>query len=144
MDMPYTKAEYREMLQPMISHVAEQAQVTDAFLDRELYQIYMCTIWSQLTLNPGEAGLREEDLEPVHDTLNEAIAESLGTDHDLTACFRFVNSKAGEQAMARYQLAQTHKDLLLYFCSVILDPDGHRRWLEEQKEKLEKERPRFL
>ncbi len=141
--MRYTKDEYREMLQPMLSQVAEQAQVTDAFLDRELYQIYMCTIWSQLVLSPAEAGLVEEDLEPVHDTLSDAIADVLGADQDLTACFRFINSKAGEQAMARHRLAQTHKELLQYFCSAILDPEGHKRWLEEQKDKLDTGRPRF-
>jgi hypothetical protein len=47
----------------------------------------------------------------------------------VTECFRFINSKAGEQAMKEARLNQTHKELLLYFSSMILDPDGHRRWM---------------
>ncbi|GIS19205.1 MAG: hypothetical protein CM15mP120_11210 [Pseudomonadota bacterium] len=33
--------------------------------------------------------------------------------------------------MIEAKLNQTHKDLLQYFSSMILDPDGHKRWMEE-------------
>jgi hypothetical protein len=33
--------------------------------------------------------------------------------------------------MADASLTQTHKELLLYFASMILDPEGHKRWMEE-------------
>jgi hypothetical protein len=32
--------------------------------------------------------------------------------------------------MKNARLNQTHRELLLYFSSMILDPDGHRRWME--------------
>ena len=36
-----------------------------------------------------------------------------------------------EQAMKDARLTQNHKDLLLYFASMILDPDGHARWADK-------------
>jgi len=45
-----------------------------------------------------------------------------------------LNSKAGERAMQSARLNQAHKDMLLYFASMILDPDGHKRWLNEIKQ----------
>ena len=38
--------------------------------------------------------------------------------------------------MGEAQLNQTHKDLLQYFSSMILDPEGHKRWMEEIREDL--------
>ena len=32
--------------------------------------------------------------------------------------------------MQEARLTQNHKDLLLYFSSMILDPEGHRRWMQ--------------
>ena len=40
--------------------------------------------------------------------------------------------------MVEARLNQTHKDLLLYFSSMILDPEGHRKWADELKEKQKK------
>ncbi len=127
---------YRQLLQPLLEETEAHSIVADSFVDKDLYQLYVATIWSQLALQPEDAGLTEDDLEPVHDYLNQAIAPILGAGHDLTACFHFINSKAGEQAMNRYRLPPHHRDLLLYFCSAILDPEGHRRWAEEQNKKL--------
>ena len=68
----------------------------------------------------------------------EQIGDVLGSGADIRECFRFVNSKAGEGAMAAAQLTQRHKELLLYFSSMILDPDGHRRWMENVRNRLER------
>ena len=64
----------------------------------------------------------------------------LGHDQTLTECFRFINSKAGEAAMDRCHLTTTHRQMLLYFCSMILDPAGHKRWSAAQREQLSKPR----
>ena len=32
--------------------------------------------------------------------------------------------------MQAARLNQTHRELLLYFASMILDPDGHKRWMD--------------
>ena len=53
-------------------------------------------------------------------------------------------SDAGQAAMQEARLTRSHKDLLLYFCSLILDPEGHRKWAESVRDKLtsrERERP---
>ena len=50
--------------------------------------------------------------------------------------YRFISSKEGEKTMAEAKLNQTHKDLLQYFSSMILDPDGHKRWMAAIREDL--------
>ncbi len=139
--MTRTAPQLRALLAPVLAEVAAQAQLTDAFLDKELFQIYLATLWAQFTLDPQAAGLTEAELEPVHDVLSDHVTQVLGSGHDLRSCFAFINSKAGEQALARYQLSASHRDLLLYFCSLILDPEGHKRWSAEQRAKLQ-EQPR--
>ncbi len=114
----------------VLDDIEQRSCITDRFVDRDLYRLYLATLWANIVLNPDDAGLSEADLEPLHDYLNERAARVLGADGSLTECFRFVNSKAGEQAMQVARLNQTHKELLLYFASMILDPDGHKRWMD--------------
>jgi hypothetical protein len=38
--------------------------------------------------------------------------------------------------MREARLTQHHKELLLYFSSMILDPDGHKRWMDHVREAL--------
>ncbi len=131
-------ADYAARLQPVIDEIARRARVADTFIDKDLYRVYFATLWANLVMNPADSGLSEADLEPIHHYLNRnAIAPVLGPDQSLTECFRFINSKAGEQAMDRCQLGQTHRDLLTYFCSMILDPDGHRTWADQHREDLD-------
>ena len=82
-------------------------------------------------------GIEEDDLEPLHDIVVDEIADAIGAE-DLHEVFRFISSKAGEAAMAEARLTQSHKDLLQYFSSMILDPDGHKRWMEEIRSDLKK------
>ena len=89
-----------------------------------------------MVLSPGEAGIEEDDLEGLHDIVIADIQSVLGASEDLTTVFTFISSKAGEQAMVEAKLNQTHKDLLQYFASMILDPDGHKKWMDEIRETL--------
>jgi hypothetical protein len=130
--MTATETQLDRLLRPVLAEIERHSRVADTFIDKEIYQIYVATVWAQISLSPEDAGIAERDLEPLHDWLNKAIAPVLGEDKDIRACFQFINSKAGEQAMARYGVPGRHRDLLLYFCSIILDPNGHRRWAEEQ------------
>lgn len=123
---------------PVLAEVAERSLVAEAFLDKDLYRIYIATLWANVVLDPSDVGIEEADLETVHDLVNEQIGDVLGSDADIRECFRFINSKAGEGAMAAARLTQRHKELLLYFSSMILDPDGHRRWMENVKNRLER------
>ncbi|MFV2091416.1 MAG: hypothetical protein ACC642_12210 [Pseudomonadales bacterium] len=127
-----TVTDIRAQFSDVLDDIEGRSSVTDRFVDKNLYRLYLATLWANVVLNPVDAGLEEADLELLHEYLNERIAIVLGDAADITECFRFVNSKAGELAMNEAQINQTHRELLLYFSSMILDPDGHRRWMEEQ------------
>jgi len=120
---------------PVLDDLTERAAVTDGVLDREVYRILVATLWVNVVLAPGDAGLEDADLEPLHDVLNHRIAEVLGEGESLTACFRYLDSKNGERAMKEARLTPNHRDMLLYFASIILDPEGHRRWMEELRQR---------
>lgn len=121
-------------LDAIFDEIRGQAKVADTFLDRELYQLLACTVWSNLVMNPDDAGLAEADLEDVHDLMVSEIQSDLGPEADLKTCFAFLTTKAGEAAMQANKLSGTHKDLLLYFSSMILDPEGHKRWSDDLRE----------
>jgi len=116
---------------PVLEDIENRSQVAERFIDRNLYQIYIATLWSNVVMNPSEVGLTEDQLPDLHDLLNQRIASVLGEGAGLHSCFSFINSKVGERAMADASLTQTHKELLLYFASMILDPEGHKRWMAE-------------
>ncbi len=122
-------------LDAIFEQIRDQAKVADTFLDRERYQIMVCTVWSNVVMNPEDAGLEAADLEEVHDLMVQEIRHDLGPDADLKTCFAFLTTKAGEAAMHTNKLTGTHKDLLLYFSSMILDPDGHKRWSDDLRSK---------
>ena len=118
-------------LQPILADVRERATVAERFIDKDVYQISLATLWANVVLNPEELGFSEVDLEPTYELLSADVAALLGSGSDLKTCFAYLNSKAGEQAMLKARLNQTHKEMLLYFASMMLDPDGHRRWTDE-------------
>ncbi len=129
-------AALEEAFEPVLRDVADRASVAERFIDRNAYQIYIATLWANVTLEPSEVGIAEEDLETLHDVINKTVRQVLGGDSNITACFRFINSKPGERAMREARLTQNHKDLLLYFASIILDPEGHKRWTDDINQRL--------
>lgn len=116
---------------PLLDDLLRRAAVTETMIDKDRYRILMATLWAEVVLHPAGAGIDEGCLEPLHDVLNRRIAGVLGPSQSLTSCFRFLNGKAGDRAMKQARLTPEHRDLLLYFASMILDPKGHRRWMEE-------------
>lgn len=122
-------------LDAIFNEIRSQAAIADRFLDKDRYQVLVCTVWSNLVMNPEDAGLSEADLETVHDAIVGELQADLGPDADLKTCFAFLTTKQGEQAMLANKLTGTHRDLLLYFSSMIVDPDGHRRWSEQLRER---------
>lgn len=121
-------------LKPVLEDMVKRSTVAERFVHRDAYRITIATLWTNLVLKPEDAGIDEADLEAVHDLLSAEAQAVLGVDEDLTSCFAFLNSKQGEAAMKEAKLSKTHKDLLLYFCSMILDPDGHRKWMDRVRE----------
>jgi len=120
---------------PVFADIRERSSVAERFLDRDLYRVYVATLWANVVLSPDEVGLLEEDLEDLHDLLIEEISDAIGPHESLHPVFQFIASKAGEKAMAEARLTQSHKDLLEYFASMILDPEGHKKYMEEIRER---------
>lgn len=116
---------------PILDEVEKRACVADAFVDKEVYRILLATVWANVVMNPDEAGIDIADLEHAHDVINARARDVLGSDDAIKDCFRFVTSRAGEAAMDQARVSKTHRELLLYFSSMILDPDGHRRWMAD-------------
>lgn len=121
-------------LDAIFDEIRGQATIAETFLDRERYQLLVCTVWSNLVMNPDDAGIAEADLEEIHNLIVGEIKTDLGAEADLKSCFAFLTTKAGEAAMQANKLSGTHRDLLLYFSSMILDPEGHKRWSEDLRE----------
>ena len=90
----------------------------------------MATLWSNVVLSPEEVGLEEDDIEDLHDIILIELKDAIG-EQSLQDIFSFIASKAGERAMAEARLTQSHKDLLNYFSSMILDPEGHKKFMQQ-------------
>ena len=115
------------VFEPILAAAQKQASVADGVVDRDLYRIYLATLWANLALDPAAANIAETDLEGAHDAINSLARRVLGEEDAITAAFRFIDGKEGEQALARAKTTTRHRALLQYFCSMILDPEGHRQ-----------------
>ena len=47
----------RDSFQPVFSDIRERSMVVDRFIDRDLYRVYVATLWSNVVLSPDEVGL---------------------------------------------------------------------------------------
>jgi len=120
-----------ESFKPVFTDIRERSTVAERFIDRDLYRVYVATLWSNVVLSPEEVGLTEEDLEELHDILIAEISDAIGPQDSLHDLFAFISSKDGERAMGEARLTQSHKDLLQYFASMILDPSGHKKFMDQ-------------
>ena len=127
--------ELKEIFEPVFEDIRKRATVAERFLDRNLYRVYIATLWSNVVLSPDEVGIEEIDIEPLHDILLEEMTNAIGPQESMKELFQFISSKEGEKAMIDAKLNQTHKDLLTYFSSMILDPEGHKRWMDHIRKK---------
>ena len=114
----------------MFEDIRTRSTVAEKFIDRDLYRVYVATLWSNIVLSPEEVGLDEDDLPDLHDLLLDEIRDAIGPLESLHEIFKFISSKGGERAMQEARLTQSHKDLLQYFASMILDPDGHKKFMQ--------------
>ncbi len=128
-----------EQLRPVLEDITERSQLIEAFIDKDTYCILAGTVWANVVLDPGAAGLHEDDLPDLHDIIGHWSAPILGKEEGtIGGIFKFLNSKAGERAMQAAQITPNHKDLLLFFASMILDPEGHRRWTDAIRDRQTK------
>ncbi len=119
---------------PVFADIRQRATIADRFIDRDLYRVYIATLWSNVVLSPEEVGLDEDDLPDLHDILITEVNDAIGATTSLHDVFTFIASKDGERAMQEARLNQSHKDLLQYFASMILDPVGHKKFMDHVRD----------
>jgi hypothetical protein len=117
----------------------QNSSVAGTFIDKSRYQLFLCTLWSNLVLEPDQLDLEVEDLQQALHIVNQEAKKILGFEDSVTESFRFIASPAGEREMNQAKLPRNHRDMLTYFSSMILDPEGHRKWMEQVKQ----DNPRF-
>tara|TARA_B100000686_G_scaffold339724_1_gene414248 strand:+ start:610 stop:1008 length:399 start_codon:yes stop_codon:yes gene_type:complete len=117
------------LFDPVMEDIVERATVADSFIDKNIYKLLIAILWANVVLKPGDIGLEETDLEQVHELVNGYLKPILGNNESLHSIFKFINSRDGERTMKEARLTQHHKELLLYFASMILDPEGHKKWM---------------
>ena len=113
----------KELYAPIIDEILERCRITDEFIDKEKYQIFLATIWGNAVVDPNGAGLEEVDLEVLHDYLNIELQEIVGSGATLTTCFEFIVSKRGQDSLDRQKITSRHRAFLNYFARLILARD---------------------
>lgn len=115
-----TLEELHTMFTPAIDEIIDRCRISDEFVDKEKFQVMIATVWGNAVLEPGRSGLEEDDLEDLHDFLNEHVSRIVGPGEDVRACYEFIMSKAGEDSLTRQQVSANHKEFLHYFARLIL------------------------
>ena len=117
-----------------LEEARQRSRITDHLIDKDKYQLYLTSMWTNVVLEMDELGLTQEDLEPALEILNQHARDILGGQEPVIDAFRYLTSTEGEKLMEKEKLTSSHKQMLLYFASVILDPEGHKRWMETVKD----------
>ncbi|MBQ62293.1 MAG: hypothetical protein CMQ19_09490 [Gammaproteobacteria bacterium] len=112
--------ELRTRFTPALEEILGKCRISADLVDRELFQVYMATIWGNVVLDPQGSGLEEQDLSSLHDFLNEEIERVLGKGVDVTSCYDFIASKQGNESLERLGATSDHKEFLHYFARLIL------------------------
>ncbi len=111
--------ELRERFGPAVTEIIEQCQVADGFVDKDLFRVYIATIWGNAVLEPQKSGLVESDLASLHDYLNEEIPAILGNGENITSVYEYLTSKTGEESLERLQVGARHREFIAYFGRLI-------------------------
>ena len=82
-------------------------------------------------MSPESLGMDEADLESAFDIIESAAEQRLGGDNAVVDSFKFLTTKDGERCMEKAKLRKNHKDMLLYFASMMVDPERHRQYMDE-------------
>ena len=127
--------EIRERVLPLFIEIDKQCQVTEHFIDKERWRIYLATMWCNLVLEPESLGIEETDLETAFDVVEAEATKRLGGPDALVESFRFLTTKDGGVSMDKAKIRKNHRDMLLYFASMMIDPEGHRQYMEEIRKK---------
>lgn len=114
----------KQLVQPYLENMQSAATIQDTYLDKDAYRISMATLWAMAVNNPQRFNLEEEELEDLHDCINNVMCEVLMDDKiDLHSCFKFIDGKLGQQSMKRLKVPHDHQQFLLHFANLILGPN---------------------
>jgi hypothetical protein len=125
---------FPDLFDPVLAEIRERSAVADSFVDKELFRIYLATLWANAVTDPAGATLSEDDLEPFHDYLNERARELLGEDDAIRSTFEWLLHEDGAAALARLRVARAHRLVLERVGRLIVDPDGLRTRLGELRD----------
>ena len=103
-----------------MDEIIKRCSIAEGFVDKEQFQIMLATIWGNAVLDPSRSGIAESDLPDLHDFLNKHIADIVGPNNDMTSCFEFIVSKAGQESMDRQRVTIDHRKFLHHFAQLIL------------------------
>ena len=112
--------EIRARFQPAIDEIVASCGVSDNFVDKDQFRVYIATVWGNAALDPEKSGIVESDLPLLHDFLNEEIQMLLGKDQSVTSCYEYLSKKEGQEAMVRLKVNTQHQDFISYFARIIL------------------------
>jgi hypothetical protein len=112
--------EVRERFSASITEIIDGCMVEESFVDKDMFRVYIMTIWGNAVLEPERSGITADDLSVLHDYLNEEIAQILGAGVELTHCYEFIMTKPGEESLERLQIAAEHRAFLFHFAGLIL------------------------
>ena len=104
---------------PAMDEIIERCSVSEGYVDKEQFQIMLATIWGNAVLDPSRSGISEDQLPELHDFLNTYLVEIVGAESNLTNCFEFIVSKAGQDSMDRQRITSNHRQFH-HFAGLIL------------------------
>ncbi len=113
-------AELRQKFIPAIEEILDLCRITDELIDKEMFQVYVATIWGNAVIDPQRSGITEDHLELLHDFLNEELARVVGSDATITSTYEFIVSKPGDESLTRLKIAKRHREFLFHFARLIL------------------------
>lgn len=110
----------RRRFTPAIDEILERCKVTEEMFDKERFQIFIATIWGNAVIEPERSGLNEDQLELLHDFLNEELERNVGKGTSIRSAYEFIIGKRGDESLTRLQITQRHREFLYHFARLIL------------------------
>ena len=118
-------------LAPLFAEMDKQCMVTEHLIDKDQWRLFLTTMWSNLVMEPENLELTEADLEDAYKVIEGVAEDRLGGKDALVDAFRFLATKDGERCMEKAKLRKSHRDMLLYFASMMVDPERHKQYMKE-------------
>jgi len=94
-----TSEQLNHAFEPVFVDIRERSTVVERFIDRNLFRLYMATLWANVVLSPEEAGIEEEDLPTLHDLVVAELVNVIGPGADLESVFRFFRLRRMARAL---------------------------------------------